>query len=1542
MAMTAAPCITISSSRSSIASPPSTPNPIPMVSSSQQLSQLSRNASVISTSSSSSASSVAATPPIRPRPQRQFSYQPPSRPRSPTEQTLYDRTRSPSRQRTHSPHSPTTPRAIRAPPHILVPRELGRPDSDEDSDSALPELSAPTSRRGSTVAHSRKGSVSTLRRPDMPEQRGGFHSRSGSGSVSGASDGARPVIAPPASPKTMMALLTGSPNLGPRSFGVGPGKRSRAPSTASSAAVLAGQLETVARDVVPPPPPPHVYSSSNLNPSPQPRHTAPSPSPATGQGPRKRRTQSTSTSKARSRSTSAAPRQRQPVSAADFEFGEELGSGSYSTVVKAWFKGTSSGSGNGIMAGLAGAGGQSGEGKVYAVKVSDKQYLINKGKVKYANVEKTALALLGTGNQHHFVLDLVPNGELLARIKRLGSLTANGARYYMAQIVDAVGWMHGMGVIHRDLKPENILLDEAFRVKITDFGSARVESGNPEVPSAPGTEGGSAVVPDQRASSFVGTAEYVSPELLIYNVTSRCSDVWAIGCILFQMLAGRPPFKGGSEYLTLEQVKRLEYVIPDKFDETAGELVKSILVLDPVSRPTIPAIRTHAFLVNTIWDELWTCDAPPMESGPVMGPPPPDSDDEEEDVGQAWDRLVGEDDDEEEEGGPMYFGPKYQGGDAGYLGYQAGMAFHGVRTYGMGAYGSVGADGVGYTAGDSPDDGVTPLAVQRPSYSFGDYKFGDAGSGETSTVQIPSTEDVPPPSQERDITEQPVVVAGPLHTEPSPIGQPPRSSLPPTLPIILSPRLPDADNEIAVEDDDMVPELQSANAPTDQRARTDPLRASHSSTISGVGTTSSSEGSPLGSAIGSGARAGSGERMPIVGGDVEGLRAALAVVGLGGDAERLTSALAPGERPVFLSSILSRPRHRLTAVLPSKRRILVLTDAPRLLCMKEQRDRVVVKSELAFPAAGVRPPSIKSASSTATPVSTNGRGRTLARWKSSSSAPGAGNAGSNSGVNAAEGEGREVEPIALETVESIEAKGEKSFVIQTLSKAYTYVAENPEEAQRWVQQIKAVQHRKPRQPSLPSSRPGQRAVPAENLLQLLEGFTYREFNTEDSVKVSVPRPLPVGYFNRFNLYAPHIRELDYYLVELLEENDIPLFAERSPSDDVRFLQNSVHPRLSLPNLDRFTLGRPGGIWCHHHDLSLITLLLPPSLTEFAVVELTRFDDEPEAKRFFEFLGTRIFSACPAIQNLRLFHGGVVNKWIAEHIDKWHLFEDLPALAQLSSISLSSDILNVETINWISRLPDLSSLTFRTLEPFNCSTFQRTAYPDFSFRNLRVLVLERCDVGAVTQLWKTPIISQLERLTFSPTTDQLDQLGLFFELLASQSRQLTKAHISSIGIEALKFTPSEIESQPQLNLVDLFISFVGLEGDCPVRAIAMLWPSLRRLTLDVHFAKLEEFLQLPVLLPHLECLEVGIPAEFWDVSQLMKIPSSTPKSVVAYPLNFCTNLPFLDKEPKSMFIYLFARFFVQWWPGVQFSPNIHESIPEKQTARLEAYSKVNAK
>jgi serine/threonine protein kinase len=72
------------------------------------------------------------------------------------------------------------------------------------------------------------------------------------------------------------------------------------------------------------------------------------------------------------------------------------------------------------------------------------------------------------------VLSLAPNGDLRELVKKNGSLSLSCARYYTAQVVDTVQWMHGKGILHRDLKPENILLDHDMRIKLADFGSAYI------------------------------------------------------------------------------------------------------------------------------------------------------------------------------------------------------------------------------------------------------------------------------------------------------------------------------------------------------------------------------------------------------------------------------------------------------------------------------------------------------------------------------------------------------------------------------------------------------------------------------------------------------------------------------------------------------------------------------------------------------------------------------------------------------------------------------------------------------------------------------------------------------------------------------------------------------------------------------------------------------------------------------------------------------------------------------------------------------------
>lgn len=134
----------------------------------------------------------------------------------------------------------------------------------------------------------------------------------------------------------------------------------------------------------------------------------------------------------------------------------------------------------------------------------------------------------------YFLLEYAPNGDFLSVMKKYGSLSEDCTRYYSAQIIDGIKYLHSKGIIHRDIKPENILLDKDMKVKITDFGTAKIlepkneDEDNPEFNLL------------TRSKSFVGTAEYVSPELLNDSyVDARC-DIWAFGCMVFQMIAGKP------------------------------------------------------------------------------------------------------------------------------------------------------------------------------------------------------------------------------------------------------------------------------------------------------------------------------------------------------------------------------------------------------------------------------------------------------------------------------------------------------------------------------------------------------------------------------------------------------------------------------------------------------------------------------------------------------------------------------------------------------------------------------------------------------------------------------------------------------------------------------------------------------------------------------------------------------------------------------------------------------------------------------------------
>ncbi|CAO3692100.1 unnamed protein product [Rhizopus stolonifer] len=302
----------------------------------------------------------------------------------------------------------------------------------------------------------------------------------------------------------------------------------------------------------------------------------------------------------------------------DFEYGDILGEGSYSTVL---------------------VGRDKKSEKLYAIKRLDKAHIVKNNKVKYVMIERDALSKMnhpGIVKLYWTFKDnrsLSKNGELYTCIRRLAPFDLKTAQFYTAEILLAIEHIHNQGVIHRDIKPENILLDDNMHIKITDFGSAKILSDQ-------------AISEEENIAgsrSFVGTAEYVSPELLSSEPVSKEADYWALGCVIYQMLTGKSPFKAATDYLIFQKIKNLEYVIPNDFPPIAKDLVQRLLVSDPSKRlgaeRGTEAIKEHPFFEGADWDGIFESNAPSLKERLVedlkRNPPPPQLDLEHQ-VEDTW------------------------------------------------------------------------------------------------------------------------------------------------------------------------------------------------------------------------------------------------------------------------------------------------------------------------------------------------------------------------------------------------------------------------------------------------------------------------------------------------------------------------------------------------------------------------------------------------------------------------------------------------------------------------------------------------------------------------------------------------------------------------------------------------------------------------------------------------------------------------------------------------------------------------------------------
>lgn len=204
-------------------------------------------------------------------------------------------------------------------------------------------------------------------------------------------------------------------------------------------------------------------------------------------------------------------------------------------------------------------------GQLYAMKVLKKDYIFRKNQVEHTMTERSVLGYIHhpfivglnmafqTADKLFFVLDYCSGGELFFHLGKVGQFAEDRAKFYAAQIVLALEYVHKRGVIYRDLKPENVLLDQYGNIRLTDFGLSK--------------EG----VSDHSsgATSFCGTPEYIAPEVLLRQGHGRAVDWWSLGALLYEMITGLPPFYSRNRETMFEKIMNGELSFPNNVGEVS-------------------------------------------------------------------------------------------------------------------------------------------------------------------------------------------------------------------------------------------------------------------------------------------------------------------------------------------------------------------------------------------------------------------------------------------------------------------------------------------------------------------------------------------------------------------------------------------------------------------------------------------------------------------------------------------------------------------------------------------------------------------------------------------------------------------------------------------------------------------------------------------------------------------------------------------------------------------------------------------------------------
>ncbi|TFK74864.1 Pkinase-domain-containing protein [Pluteus cervinus] len=232
-------------------------------------------------------------------------------------------------------------------------------------------------------------------------------------------------------------------------------------------------------------------------------------------------------------------------------------------------------------------------GRIYALKTIRKQHIVNRNEITHTLAERLVLAQVNSPfivplkfsfqseQKLYLVLAFVNGGELFHHLQREQRFNEERSRFYSAELLLALEHLHELDVVYRDLKPENILLDYTGHIALCDFGLCKLNMKG-----------------DEKTNTFCGTPEYLAPEILNGHGYNKTIDWWTLGVLLYEMLAGLPPFYDEVTDKMYEKILHDPLIFGSEIGAEARSILTGLLTRDPTRRLGVNGaeeIKKHPF-----------------------------------------------------------------------------------------------------------------------------------------------------------------------------------------------------------------------------------------------------------------------------------------------------------------------------------------------------------------------------------------------------------------------------------------------------------------------------------------------------------------------------------------------------------------------------------------------------------------------------------------------------------------------------------------------------------------------------------------------------------------------------------------------------------------------------------------------------------------------------------------------------------------------------------------------------------------------------------